>query len=241
MGMIKSSEVRQHHVLGAISPARAQDILKRLANLPDWPVIGERADFDRNRTAIEKLRSRFPEVFKNYSTWDVMAARELLRKAWASPDLRSKEWSLFRLRYFHAQILLRVGSLQKMELRAAQDEKAIVDFTWQHAPNLDRVGQGLLAHKYHQQTLDALKTANPPPLTQLEAAACYLQTNLRRALYCKGPECAAPYFFIKRKGQEYCSNDCLKPVQKESKRKWWEKNGKLWKENRAESKSKRGR
>jgi hypothetical protein len=58
-------------------------------------------------------------------------------------------------------------------------------------------------------------------------AACYallLKSNL--ATFCANPDCPAPYFVARRATQRYCSPDCLKPFQKQSKLDWWNREGK---------------
>jgi hypothetical protein len=58
-------------------------------------------------------------------------------------------------------------------------------------------------------------------------AACYallLKSNLAR--FCANPDCPAPYFVATRATQRYCSQDCLKPAQKQWKLDWWNREGK---------------
>jgi len=38
---------------------------------------------------------------------------------------------------------------------------------------------------------------------------------------CRNPKCAAPYFFLQRSDQLYCSTECAKPARRASKLKWW--------------------
>ena len=49
---------------------------------------------------------------------------------------------------------------------------------------------------------------------------------------CGNPECPAPYFFAARRSQKYCSAECSQPAQRESERKWWNKNGPTWRRAR---------
>jgi len=63
----------------------------------------------------------------------------------------------------------------------------------------------------------------PPPLTPLEQALYYLQTQGRRARRCANEECGAPYFFANRKNQKFCGEDCALPSKREAKRIWAER------------------
>lgn len=63
---------------------------------------------------------------------------------------------------------------------------------------------------------------DPPAFAlPLEALVYYFRRNIDRALHCPNPECPAPYFFSTEKGQKYCSPECARPAQLESKRRWW--------------------
>ncbi len=64
----------------------------------------------------------------------------------------------------------------------------------------------------------------PATITPVEAAIFHLRQNRKRALHCPNPDCPAPYFFAMKKGQKYCSPECAKPSQRESKRRWWAEN-----------------
>jgi len=61
----------------------------------------------------------------------------------------------------------------------------------------------------------------PKTVTAMEAVMNHFRRNARRALHCLNPECPAPYFFAKKKGQRYCTTDCARPAQLASKRRWW--------------------
>lgn len=63
-----------------------------------------------------------------------------------------------------------------------------------------------------------------PPVTPLEGAIFHFQHQAKRAFRCPNLECPAPYFFVSKKGQKYCSGACAQPAQRESKRKWWQEN-----------------
>lgn len=76
-----------------------------------------------------------------------------------------------------------------------------------------------------------------PPPTPFELALSYLIKAGDRARYCANPECPAPYFFVTRKNQRYCSEICAAPAQRELKRKWWAEHGDEWRKARTEKKA----
>lgn len=80
-----------------------------------------------------------------------------------------------------------------------------------------------------------------PPPTPFEQALSYLVKAGDRARYCANPECPAPYFFVKRKNQRYCSEICAAPAQRELKRKWWAKHGEEWRKSRTVKKTVKGK
>lgn len=64
----------------------------------------------------------------------------------------------------------------------------------------------------------------PPTATPLEALLTYFRRSADRALYCPNPDCVAPYFLSKKKGQKWCSDACAVASLRESKRRWWREN-----------------
>lgn len=75
-----------------------------------------------------------------------------------------------------------------------------------------------------------------PPPTPFELALSYFLKAGDRARYCANPECPAPYFFVTRKNQRYCSEICAAPAQRELKRKWWAEHGEEWRAARQSKK-----
>jgi len=74
---------------------------------------------------------------------------------------------------------------------------------------------------------------DPPPANPFEVAMLYLWENFHRTKRCKNPSCkVTPYFFAKKKGQEYCSDLCATEAQREYKRKWWAERGSQWRRER---------
>jgi hypothetical protein len=64
------------------------------------------------------------------------------------------------------------------------------------------------------------------PRNEFQAACYALLEKSRFAKYCANPDCPAPYFVAHRSTQRYCSPDCLKPFQKQTKLDWWNREGK---------------
>jgi hypothetical protein len=62
-----------------------------------------------------------------------------------------------------------------------------------------------------------------PPISAFEAAVFHFQHS-KRARRCRNAECFAPYFFASKRGQEFCSIACARPVRLESQRRWWHEN-----------------
>jgi hypothetical protein len=221
----------RNQILGA--PAKAERILMNLANVPDWPPIGELPQFEQHVAWVERMRKLYPGAYRHCSTIDVIVLRELLRKAWASPDPQRREWFVFLLRHFHAGIVRRAQALQEKPdnvVRDWQDKNALLDHILAKPENAARALHALMDN---EQAITALKDDLPVP-SEFDAAAFHLQRNLNRALHCLNPTCARPYFFLTSKNQKYCSDACSNYGRRESKRRWWN-------ENRAKPKSKKRR
>jgi hypothetical protein len=88
---------------------------------------------------------------------------------------------------------------------------------------------------------DPTRPFRVPPPTPFEQALSYLIKVGDKARYCANPECPAPYFFVTRKNQRYCSEICAAPAQRELKRKWWSEHGGEWRKARMVKKSVKGK
>src|SRR5215510_14803451 len=102
-----------------------------------------------------------------------------------------------------------------------------------HEVQVARVKHNVPLHEYGREdhaailaTCNAISETDKPPaiITPGEAAIFHLRHNRDRALHCPNPACPAPYFFRIKKGQKFCSRECAKPSQCESKRLWWASN-----------------
>jgi hypothetical protein len=86
---------------------------------------------------------------------------------------------------------------------------------------------------------DPSRSFRIPPPAPFEQALSYLVKVGDKARYCANPECPAPYFFVARKNQRYCSEICAAPAQRELKRKWWSEHGEEWRTARQKKTSKK--
>jgi hypothetical protein len=208
MASLKSGRHLPHQILAVLTPAKAEEILFDLANLPgEWPLIQNLKAFKKTESAIKRIRSRHSGAFQDCTSISIILLRDLARKAWTAADERSAEWYLFRLRHLHWETVRRVRHVQG----AAKSQKMLEPEARTIPSTLD-------------EAMRVIAQCEPPPATEIEAAAFYLQKNLNHALYCPDAECPAPYFFSKKKGQLYCSPACALPARRESKRRWWSQN-----------------
>lgn len=225
---MKSRRHKTNQILGTLSAPRAEQLLTALANLSgDWQILThlenlpgfestrkvkregvessaiERESYSRMTDGVERLRNRYREAFGEHPAIALLVLRDLVRKAWTAADVRSAEWYLFRFRHLHWETVRRIHHVRD----SARTETEI--------PTIPAtVSEGVRT----------LAQSDAPPLTQLEAAAFHLQKNLYRALRCPNPECPAPFFFRRKKGQKFCSTACALPAQRASKLRWWKEN-----------------
>ena len=209
-----------------------EEILMCLANIPDVPPVGtvitpvrikNVATSTEPGESIHSIQEDYPEVFGDCSASDMLALRHLLREAWKSTDARRREWFVFLLRRFHAEMTRRLQTVKedggkKLVSDSLVKKLQLDDFLKSENPArlLYNLGDSELA-------LEAFHAEVPAP-TKFEETFFHLQKNLYRALICRNSECSAPCFFRKKKGQEYCSTDCAEWAKRASKRTWWQEN-----------------
>jgi len=68
---------------------------------------------------------------------------------------------------------------------------------------------------------------------EFQEAIYLLLMNSSRIKVCQNSECPSPYFIATRTTQKYCSPDCLRPIQKQSKLRWWNRVGRVQRRLRA--------
>lgn len=188
-------------VLGVIPVAKAEQLLTDWANLPGpWPLVlgndaASREVGKRFADAQKWIQQRHKDVLADSFVVGDLKLRDFLRKAWDSPDLREREWFLYKFRD-HYQNMVRRFDMSYQQVRKDEADEMNV-MAPRHAP---------------------------PPLTAIEAAAFYLNRNFDFAQHCLNPDCAAPYFFGRRRGQKYCSGKCAGTAKRAAKLRWWTKN-----------------
>jgi hypothetical protein len=120
-----------------------------------------------------------------------------LRAAWDATDLRRREWFIFEARRaYHWSTV--IDPIETAMLNTGDAEA------------LKRLGAAL-----------SIAQAAVPDLTPFERVAYHFHRIAERARRCGNPECPAPYFFARKKGQKYCSSKCSAPSQRDQKRRWW--------------------
>ncbi len=172
-------------------------------------------EVERADAAIKRLIRRSPEVFSSLPVAPPLPAdrdsdvpdehfrvvREVqgfLRLAWEASDFRKREWYIFQARdKYHY-------------------------FTVIHPLFIERV------RKYGPREFEIPLTpeeeaarTSVPAFTPFEQVLYHLQRIATRMRHCHNPECPAPYFLVKKKGQKYCSSKCSAPMQRLQKREWW--------------------
>ncbi len=207
--MSKSSDKQPRQILGIISSACAERMLTEWVNT-------DLTDLPQDAKAWERLFRRYPEI-PSVSITDMLPYSEAnflpfhhqmemaeevaadLARAWESVDLRHFEWYTWR-----AQM--------EYEFQAASARHNFLE-------------SGVSPENFPNAAAAIIESGEPPQtITPVEAAIFYLRQNRRRALRCPNPDCLAPYFFASKKSQKYCSPECAKPSQRESKRRWWAEN-----------------
>lgn len=214
--MGKSSPKIQRQILGVITAARAEQMLAEWANTN--PTV-----IPKDAKAWERLFRRYPEIpsvemgrimpvsARNRDEFDrqmgmANAVGEHLRRAWDAPDLRRFEWHTWTAQ----------KKAQTQDVWAATVGKLNIPKARLIGPDDNRAGDTAAFWNF------LFDPPEPPTsITPVEAAIFYLRHNRDRALHCPNPECPAPYFFRSKKGQKFCSPECAKPTQRESKRQWW--------------------
>ncbi|HEX3740050.1 MAG TPA: hypothetical protein VHV29_10025 [Terriglobales bacterium] len=195
----KSRHKLRNQILGVIPAKRAEKLLTEWANR-GFP------SFNENEEGWKRLFQRYPEMVAGISLEQRLimgpVVAEYLRKAWDSAnDLRRFEWYTWEAQHEH-------------QMRMIQSAQTFVQ-------SRSSYEAALAAEALRDRSILADHDGPPSIITPVEAAIFYLRQNRKLALHCPNPDCQAPYFFRRKKGQKFCSTECAKPSQKESKRIWW--------------------
>jgi len=214
----------------AVQSKRIEEFLRSLANihgLAALKAIGPEEGFDR---PMRRLMEHFPEFIPKV------------------PEHPSAEETLFE--FLSAQERKAYDEMQAVERSALwlMFISSVLGEAWLAQDSRTRawkmfVLKNQVLHMLMPNGWVAPVNAPPPPvtLTPFWQAIERLESQTHRARRCKNPDCPAPFFFVNRKGQEYCSDDCRKPARAASKRRWWTQYGTTWTKNRSRRSRKRGR
>jgi hypothetical protein len=214
-----------------------------LANIPDFPPAGTVITQGIHyKGSIKRLQQRYAGTFSNCTEADIFGLRHLLRRAWASTNLREKEWCVFLLRQFHAEVMRRAQAVRvdagKEVLREWEQKKKQLDDIFELRSGglkKERLDPFIPADTDKRAALlfyfvDAYEfrvaiQGAPPFISEFERAAFYLQRHLHRLRLCRNKECnVTPFFFASKKNQKFCSDTCSLTALLASKRKWWQEN-----------------
>jgi hypothetical protein len=201
--MKSSKKETRCDLAGSSSSQKAKDFLVGLANLRD------------DKDGLRWLRSKFPDVLEAvsrtvgaiYST----PPRAVLPGTPEHDESNRKLW-LIPLRDTLRAIWRAPDTKTKQWglFRISQDFFLQGDPNTIHRPG----GQG---------GSDFLLSWKPPTQTERFLLALMGWADLLQ--YCDNEECPAPYFIAKKRTQKYCSHECAKPAQRESKLRWWTQKG----------------
>src|SRR5258705_917220 len=234
---MKSSHISPNGNLAKrLTPSRAEGLLQFWANLAD----PRSDDFSRD---VESLVKSFPEVFRELRGLDesadslgagqeqedffhsVWGLREHLRAAWQATDLREREWCIYQLRRLYSQHTKAFAAPAVMAaLESALNRSAPQDSQSESSSQIMKQSATVF-WKYGK--FWGFLVDPPPALTTFERLMFHFQRIAHRAQKCQNPECEAPFFFIKKKGQKFCKPECALPAQREAKREWWARNSKI--------------
>lgn len=211
-----------------MSDGKAESLVVEWANIETaYPITAappfsesDRAAIRRADAAILRLVKRYPEVFCSLPAvsappairdsdvatqhWEVVArVQQFLRLAWDASEMREREWHIFAARHeFHSDTVYMPKAMERIRKRVEANQP------------LD---------EYMTPEEDALRLS-VPALTPFELAMYHLQRIAKRMRHCQNPDCPAPFFLARKKGQKYCCSKCSAPMQRALKRKWWREN-----------------
>jgi len=173
----------QENLATRYTPRRTQELLIKWANLPD-PQEG------KERHAISSLHSSFPEIFgelrdlgskavkEKYFFRSVWGIRDHLRAVWNAPNVRDREWYIFRLRQLH---YWHMNALAAPTMKVAFDRAAA---TLNEKLNALHVA-GESMEKFFERLRNDPEAQNvlDKPLSPAEQRAAEARWNQRPSLY----------------------------------------------------------
>jgi hypothetical protein len=189
-----------NRILGTVTRAAAERLLRELANLHD-------------DGSSRKLRAHHPDAFGNIFDHSLIQFRDILRLAWTAHDVRHRDWFIFQLRDYYC------ACQREYELSKRPDDPY---------PREVSLPSGGTVTIWPASTISAElegRRLEPPPETKFEATMFYFQRSIaERTKFCPVPGCTTPYFIAAKRRQKYCSVDCAESANLEAKRKWWHEN-----------------
>jgi hypothetical protein len=196
--------------------------------LLDWANVPE--TIPEISDAGARLLRRYPQIFQaslKASQSMILSVRNHLRAAWDAPDVRVRDWYIFRVRQIYKTHLENEGKsfstsiihrdiLEGIEIKELKNPGSLdLSQLQKYVDALQRLS------KVAKMRIWAAPPEDPPPQTQFELAMFHFQRIGNKAAHCKNPGCPAPYFFRTRNNQQYDSPKCSGEAQRESKRRWW--------------------
>jgi hypothetical protein len=200
---LKSIRTRanQSLVLGVIPRELCERILREWVNLPgSWPLVNDGWDATKRfADAQKRMQQRYAKLlgFSGADAWKGTIVGHLHVR-----EMLRRAWDTRDVRE-REWICFRIRDSYASMVRRADmtPEEMIKD----------------------EENISGPRYA-APPVTPFEAVIFYFQHQGTRARRCPNAECPAPYFFLSKKGQEYCSPECARPARLESQRRWWNEN-----------------
>jgi hypothetical protein len=163
-----------------------------------------------------RFRRRWSRFYEHLSENELLRRRDELRLLWIAPfskiDFKNSKGSAASV---PLEFTDRTEGLMEVVKHSRGDplEKIVCDH-WLHQAK-------------HPWTVEWGKQkrflAQPYSLPAVLALACVRHSD--RFGICRNQKCAAPYFFLRRWDQQFCSQDCALPAQRAAKLRWWNKQG----------------
>jgi len=197
----KSIRKTSDQILGVISVKRAERLLCDWANMPD-------------DDPTEIYRRHHRRYFEEVPQLDIEGGyRRMLRLYPEVFPPEKKAQSVRLLRIFG-------GLLRKAWCALDERHRNWYLADAESTAHRERTWYVSAADPFRAVQIERLIEPSARP-TVLEALLYHVRRNTRRLLRCANPDCPAPYFLSSKKGQKYCSPECARPAQLESKRRWW--------------------